>query len=74
MTNFADHAASVITEIVENKVIAKNTMRLRLQAAEMATTVLPGQFFMIRNPAGNDPLIGRALALYDVPDRCIRLS
>ncbi len=66
MTHFADQATSAITQIVENELIAKDTMRLRLQVPGMASNVVPGQFFMIRNPSGNDPLIGRALALYDV--------
>jgi dihydroorotate dehydrogenase electron transfer subunit len=29
------------------------------------SAALPGQFFMLRNPRGTDPLIGRAFALYD---------
>lgn len=66
MTCFADHACSVQTKIVENVPIARNTMRLRFRAPAMSQCVVPGQFFMLRNPAGNDPLIGRALALYDV--------
>ncbi len=66
MTCFADHACSVLTEITENVLIAKQTMRLRFHAPEMAQRVAPGQFFMLRNPASNDPLIGRAFALYDV--------
>ena len=66
MTYFADRATSVETSIVENEWIAKDTMRVRVRVPEMAAAVVPGQFFMVRNPAGNDPLIGRALALYDV--------
>ncbi len=66
MTCFADRATSVVTAILENVSIARDTMRLRFAAPAMAAGVVPGQFFMIRNPAGNDPLIGRAFALYDV--------
>ncbi|MFK7735724.1 MAG: dihydroorotate dehydrogenase electron transfer subunit [Pirellulaceae bacterium] len=66
MTHFADCAASVTTQIVENQLIAKDTRRIRFVCKEMATHVVPGQFFMLRNPNGNDPLIGRALAVYDV--------
>lgn len=65
MTHFADCASSVETPIIENKCIAKDTMRIRVCAPEMAKVAVPGQFFMLRNPNGNDPLIGRALALYD---------
>lgn len=66
MTCFADQACSIQTEIVENVAIARNTQRLRFRAPAMAERVVPGQFFMLRNLASNDPLIGRALALYDV--------
>ncbi len=66
MTCFADKATSVVTEVMENVRIARDTMRLRFRAPAMAEQVVPGQFFMVRNPAGNDPLIGRAFALYDV--------
>jgi dihydroorotate dehydrogenase electron transfer subunit len=65
MTTYADQASSLVTTIVENEVIAKDTMRLRVQAPDMSQRVVPGQFFMVRNPASNDPLIGRAFALYD---------
>lgn len=65
MTTYADQATSLVTTIVENEVIAKDTMRLRVFAPEMSQRVVPGQFFMVRNPSGNDPLIGRAFALYD---------
>ncbi len=66
MTYFADHAVSVVTPIVSNDLIAKQTRCLRVRVPEMARRVTPGQFFMVRNPNGNDPLIGRAFALYDV--------
>lgn len=65
MTCFADHATSVVAPIVENQLIAKDTMRLRVCIPEMSARAVPGQFFMLRNSNGNDPLIGRALALYD---------
>ena len=65
MTCFADTATSIVTPLVHNQTIARDTMRMRFHAPEMAACVVPGQFFMVRNPAGNDPLIGRALALYD---------
>lgn len=65
MTCFADTATSIVTPLVHNQTIAQDTKRMRFHAPEMAACVVPGQFFMVRNPAGNDPLIGRALALYD---------
>jgi len=66
MTCFADYAVSVVTPIISNDLIAKDTRCLRIRVPEMARQVTPGQFFMVRNPGGNDPLIGRAFALYDV--------
>ena len=69
MTYFADCATSIITEIIANERIAKDTMRLRVAPPEMARQVVPGQFFMVRDPRGNDPLIGRAFALYDAQAR-----
>jgi dihydroorotate dehydrogenase electron transfer subunit len=66
MTCYADQASALITQVLENELLARDTMRLRFMAPEMAEKVLPGQFFMVRNPATNDPLIGRAFALYDV--------
>ena len=54
--------------ILENVAIARDTFRLRLGNAEIASTIRPGQFVMIRpGPAGaTDPLLARPLALYDV--------
>jgi dihydroorotate dehydrogenase electron transfer subunit len=54
--------------ILENVAIARDTFRLRLGDAEMARAFRPGQFVMIRPgpERATDPLLGRALALYDV--------
>ncbi|MCU0707675.1 MAG: dihydroorotate dehydrogenase electron transfer subunit [Pirellula sp.] len=54
------------TEIVSQHTIARDTWQVRIRAPEMAQTVRPGQFFMVRLAQCNDPLIGRALALYDL--------
>lgn len=40
--------------------------RMRLAAPEIAARIRPGQFLMIRSAWGNDPLLGRPLAVYDV--------
>ena len=70
MTCFADQAISVTTEIIEHERIAIDTMRLRVAVPEFVERTVPGQFFMLRIPNGNDPLIGRAFALYDsVPEQ-----
>lgn len=52
--------------VLENVEIARDTFRLRLDDPEMARSILPGQFLMIRSGEGTDPLLGRPFALYDV--------
>jgi dihydroorotate dehydrogenase electron transfer subunit len=37
-----------------------------LECPEIARRIVPGQFIMLRLAAGNDPLLGRPLALYDI--------
>jgi len=54
------------TEIVSQHLIARDTWQVRVRAPELARSARPGQFFMVRLAHCNDPLIGRALALYDV--------
>jgi len=55
-----------IATVLENVPVARDTFRIRLQAPEIARAILPGQFVMIRPGSGNDPLLGRPFALYDV--------
>lgn len=52
--------------IIEQSLVARQTARLRLRSPELAARAVPGQFFMLRIPDCNDPLIGRPLALFDV--------
>ncbi len=52
--------------VLDNVAIARDTYRLRLAAPEIAAAILPGQFLMVRTCSGNDPLLGRPFALYDV--------
>jgi len=52
-------------ELREIVPLARDTYRARFEQPEMARRVTPGQFFMLRLAGCNDPLIGRALALYD---------
>lgn len=66
MAHFADCAQSIVTQVVVNEQIAKHTKRLRIRAPQFADSVVPGQFFMLRIAGCNDPLIGRAFALYDL--------
>ncbi len=64
MPHFADGAHQVVTPLLKNEELAKDTRLLRVFAPEMARMVAPGQFFMVRLPDCNDPLIGRAFAVY----------
>jgi dihydroorotate dehydrogenase electron transfer subunit len=59
-------AARRTVAILENERIARDTFRLRLDDPAMARVIRPGQFLMIRPAFGNDPLLARPFALYDV--------
>ncbi|RIK74351.1 MAG: dihydroorotate dehydrogenase electron transfer subunit [Planctomycetota bacterium] len=63
--HYADRAVHVRAEVVENVPLAQATYRLRLRGPEISRRSVPGQFFMLRLADGNDPLLGRPLALYD---------
>jgi len=65
MTHFADCSRYCEAPLLRNDELAKDTRLLRVFAPEMAASVVPGQFFMVRDPSGNDPLIGRAFAIFD---------
>ena len=64
--HYADTALERQVEIVENERVADETLRVRFQCPEIAARVTPGQFLMVRLAGCDDPLIGRALAVYDV--------
>ncbi len=63
---YADQAVHESVRIVENVPIADRTYRCRVHCPEMARRFFPGQFLMVRTSDGDDPLIGRPFALYDV--------
>ncbi|MFO7906441.1 MAG: dihydroorotate dehydrogenase electron transfer subunit [Planctomycetota bacterium] len=65
-SHYADAALQRTVEIVENVSVAEETHRIRFRCPEIARLVVPGQFLMARIAACNDPLIGRALAVYDI--------
>ena len=64
---FADTAVSSTVEILENVQLARDTIRVRFACPEIAERVVPGQFLMTRLANFDDPLLGRPLALYDLP-------
>lgn len=51
--------------VLENRLIARDTYRIRLHTPEIARAIRPGQFLMLRLPGTSDPLLGRPFALYD---------
>jgi dihydroorotate dehydrogenase electron transfer subunit len=51
--------------MTQNEPLARNTYRVRFECPELAATIVPGQFLMLRLPHDNDPLLGRPFALYD---------
>ncbi len=51
--------------VIEHVQIAERTHRVRIECPEIAATIRPGQFVMLRLPGTTDPLLGRPFALYD---------
>lgn len=64
----ADEAVQVIAETREIEQVARDTFRIRFDAPAIAEKIVPGQFVMLRMAGYSDPLIGRALAMYDVAE------
>ncbi len=66
----ADHYADAMTQIdadiQQQQLIGEETYRLRVAATPIARAATPGQFVMIRLASRSAPLIGRALAIYDI--------
>jgi dihydroorotate dehydrogenase electron transfer subunit len=52
--------------VLENVRLADRTYRVRLHAPDLARSLRPGQFLMLRAPGTTDPLLGRPFAFYDV--------
>lgn len=59
------HARPRRATIVSQRQLAEGTYSLRLDCPELAASIVPGQFFMVRPATGTDPLLGRPFALYD---------
>jgi dihydroorotate dehydrogenase electron transfer subunit len=57
--------AFVESRIEIHRQIAQDTWQLTIESPYLAERTIPGQFFMLRIAQRNDPLIGRALAMYD---------
>ena len=52
--------------MIENATVAEGTHRIRFVCPELAARTVPGQFVMLRLRRGDDPLLGRPLAMYEV--------
>ena len=63
---YADEMVQWDTAIEQQELIGEETFRVRVAAPSIAAKVVPGQFAMIRMSDRDAPLIGRALAFYDV--------
>lgn len=63
---YADSMHQLDAMIERNDEVAEGTFLLRVAVEAIAADVLPGQFVMIRLKGTDAPLIGRALAVYDV--------
>jgi len=63
---YADAALEREVRIVENLQVGAETYRVRFHCREIAERIVPGQFLMARIAQCDDPLIGRALAVYDI--------
>lgn len=67
-THYADDIGCVDSRLDQVVPIARDTFRIRVAAPGIAARALPGQFVMIRLTDRDSPLIGRALAVWDVID------
>jgi len=67
----ADRFHGLGVRVVDHVLLAQDTYRLRIECPEIATTIRVGQFVMVREHGRQDPLLGRAFALYDADDSCI---
>lgn len=63
---YADSMHQINAPIERNAQIGEGTYLIRVAAEPLAKALIPGQFVMVRLAGTNAPLIGRALAVYDV--------
>lgn len=62
---YADRADQYTVQITENVRLARDTYRVRFECSPLAESIVPGQFLMLRVAGRDDPILGRAFALYD---------
>lgn len=52
--------------VLSNQEMATKTWGIRIECPDIAASIRPGQFVMLKIPNRTDPLLGRPFALYDV--------
>jgi dihydroorotate dehydrogenase electron transfer subunit len=62
---FNPGAVQQSVRVVSQRRLARDTYCLRLETPEIASLIVPGQFFMVRPVDGVNPLLGRPFALFD---------
>jgi dihydroorotate dehydrogenase electron transfer subunit len=55
-----------VARVEAARLLAKDTWAVKVHVPELAKSITPGQFFMIRPVTGSDPLLGRPFALFDI--------
>lgn len=65
---YADRIECLDATVEQIRMLAQDTFCVRVGAPQIARSVVPGQFVMIRLAGRDAPLIGRPLAVYDVVD------
>lgn len=61
------------SRVVENVRIGASYFRLAFEAPQIASSVRPGQFVMVRVGPGRDPLLRRPFAVYSAGDGAIEI-
>ncbi len=56
---FNPGALQQTVRVVSQRQMARDTYCLRLETPEIASKIVPGQFFMVRPAGGVNPLLGR---------------
>ena len=66
LSGMMPHAQQYQATVETVRQLARDTWAVRLRQSQLAQTITPGQFFMVRPESGSDPLLGRPFALYDI--------
>ncbi|MDA0660733.1 MAG: dihydroorotate dehydrogenase electron transfer subunit [Planctomycetota bacterium] len=61
-------------QVVQQVSLGKDTYRLRIQCPQIARAIRVGQFVMVRVHGLQDPLLGRAFAIYDTDEDCLDIA